>query len=126
MRKHTIKQIKKNNLVWLLNGPECSYKNAQKYIKELNKKNINNHNNWRLPTLEEAIQLIKTEKISKLTKEKFGLIDIWTNTKYSGSFAYSASYAWGVDFGHGHCHYDHIHVDDVRAVRAVRAVRSKN
>ncbi|MCK6621260.1 MAG: DUF1566 domain-containing protein [Calditrichia bacterium] len=93
-------------------------KNAQKYIAELNREKFAGYGDWRLPTLEEAMSLVKPEQ------NKDGLyIDpvfapeqgwIWTADEAS------ASVAWVVSFGHGGCD-----VLDIEASSGcVRGVRS--
>jgi hypothetical protein len=44
-------------LMWQQSGSKKvkSYKEAKEYIKKLNKKQFAGYNNWRLPTLEEAV-----------------------------------------------------------------------
>jgi hypothetical protein len=97
-----------------------AYADAEKYIRELNTKRFAGYNDWRLPTLEEAMSLMERE-----TKQGGLYIDpvfdhqqtwIWTADKDS------AGRAWFVDFGFGGC--GHYGFGLSRYVRAVRSGQS--
>lgn len=49
-------------LTWQQTGSLKSYVNIEKYIRGLNQQNFGGHKTWRLPTLEEAMSLIKPQK----------------------------------------------------------------
>ncbi len=49
-------------LTWQQTGSLKRYVNIEKYIRELNHQNFGGHKTWRLPTLEEAMSLIKPQK----------------------------------------------------------------
>jgi hypothetical protein len=92
-----------------------TYADAENYIRELNKKGVAGYNDWRLPTLEEAMSLME---LSKKNGDLY--IDpvfdktqrwIWTADKFP------AGVAWVVGFYGGHCLYG-LYVS--RYVRAVR------
>ncbi|MCI0619320.1 DUF1566 domain-containing protein, partial [bacterium] len=104
-------------LRWQQSGSEkkMSHEEAQAYVEQLNKTKWEGYNDWRLPTLEEAMSLIEP------TKDKNDLYInpifaseqrwIWTADKKS------AEAAWVVHFGRGSCQDLHIDVY-VRAVRS--------
>jgi hypothetical protein len=106
-------------LTWQQSGTPDSknYAEAEKYVRELNAQRFAGYNDWRLPTLEEAMSLMEREK-----KNGDLYIDpvfdrtqrwIWTADKES------AGRAWRVGFNYGYCvHYG---LDDATFVRAVRS-----
>lgn len=112
-----------SGLLWQQAGSSeyMDYEDAQKYIAKLNREKFAGHGDWRLPTLEEAMSLVKREH------NKDGLyIDpvfapeqrwIWTADEAS------ASDAWVVHFGYGYCGDFDIGVLDY-AVRGVRSGQS--
>ncbi len=104
-------------LTWQQSGsPESlTFATGQEYIQKLNDQKYANYNDWRLPTLEEAMSLMKP------TKNKDGLfIDanfdstqwaLWTVDEFG------ASVAWVVYFYGGSC-FNHCVSDGyVRGVR---------
>ena len=104
--------------MWQQSGSPQSiiYTDAEKYIQELNQKKFAGYDDWRLPTLEEAMSLMEASK-----KNGDLYIDpafdktqswIWTADKSS------AGVAWVVHFSLGRCHDDLLSYFDV--VRAVR------
>ncbi len=108
-----------SGLMWQQSGfaYTMSYNKAKSNIARLNRDKFAGYNDWRLPTLEEAMSLMEPTKMSG------GLhIDpmfdnnqryIWT------ADLYSAHSAWVVYFGDGQCYYSAISYNDsyVRAVR---------
>lgn len=55
-----------NGVTWQLGGCDLtSIKKVRSYIDELNRENFAGHNDWRLPTLEEALSLMKPVKNAK-------------------------------------------------------------
>jgi hypothetical protein len=94
------------------------YQDAKKYINRLNREQFAGFTGWRLPTLEEAMSLMESEKkngdlyINPVFDPKQGWI--WTTDHYS------ASHAWGVFFDSGGCYDGDIAVFNIY----VRAVRS--
>ena len=91
---------------------------AQEYVRSLNEKKYAGYDDWRLPTLEEAMSLVEP------VQNKEGLfispvfdraqVRIWTADKQS------ASRAWFVNFIYGSCYYGDIDNFSLNYVRAVR------
>jgi len=93
------------------------YSEAEKYIRELNNKSFAGFTDWRLPTLEEAMSLMETQKKNGnlYSDSKFGQTQrsIWTADKDS------AGRAWYVSFSVGFCYLNDLgHDYYVRAVRS--------
>ena len=107
-------------LMWQQSGSSGSttiYENAKKYIDQLNRERFAGFNDWRLPTLEEAMSLMEPEKSSNglYIEPVFDETQrfIWTSDQYS------ASRAWSVGFTYGGCGPNPLGI-----VISVRAVRS--
>lgn len=107
------------NLIWQQSGSsyEMPYQNVQEYISKLNEEQFAGFQDWRLPTLEEAMSLMeKTKNIDKLyidpifaSKQKsFYTSDMENEMK-----------AWVINFDWGTCGRSAINMysDYVRAVR---------
>ncbi len=106
-------------LYWQQGGSSkhMNYTEAKDYIAKLNRNKFAGYDDWRLPTLEEAMSLMEPEK-----KNGDLYIDpafdktqrwIWTGDKHNAS-----SGAWSVDFDLGGCYWNFLDFDDyVRAVR---------
>ncbi len=115
------KVVKDNatGLMWEQSGSKetMDFRGAKAYVDKLNRDRFADNSDWRLPTLKEAITLLKKEKnnnglyvgVEFDEKQKW----IWTSDMYS------ASRAWVVGFTTGSCSYDDIG-DDLLYVRAVR------
>ncbi|ODS32365.1 MAG: hypothetical protein SCARUB_02516 [Candidatus Scalindua rubra] len=115
-----------SGLMWQRSGSGASYKNFEEvnaYIRQLNSKSLAGYSDWRLPTLEEAMSLMKsTENKDELYIDaKFDEEQEWiiTSDPYKGFFGPSASSAWVVDFGNGSCGSNDF-IDDGDYDRAVR------
>ncbi len=104
-------------LMWQQSGSQkyMPYVEAENFVRDLNNKRFAGFNDWRLPTLEEAMSLMEPKKHGDLYLDP--IFDrtqrwIWTADKYS------AGAAWVVDFFNGYCLYDVVDDDDdVHAVR---------
>lgn len=109
---------KTTGLMWQQSGSEkhMIYDEAHNYIRQLNQKGFADYSDWRLPTLKEAITLLKPGKTDK-DLYIASLFDneqkwIWT------SDLSSAASAWVVHFIIGSCHRYYLHLSySVRAVR---------
>jgi len=110
------------NLYWQQAGSDAmrNYDDAENYIKKLNEDKFAGVDNWRLPTLEEAMSLVENERKYRPGYGYYidGIFDktqwrIWTVDKES------ASRAWVVYFFDGGCSVDLIDFSFLH-VRAVR------
>jgi hypothetical protein len=90
-------------LTWQQSGSKyyMNHADAEKYILDLNNRNFAGHNDWRLPTLEEAMALMepKTNKDGLFIDRVFDTkqLRIWTSSKPS------VGVAWLVIFFSGIC-----------------------
>ncbi len=108
-------------LTWQQSGSDnyMIYQRIQAYLNNLNKSQFAGFNDWRLPTLEEAMSLMEPQKsdnglhINPLF-DKTKLI-IWT------ADLSKASSAWAVDFYFGWCSGDNGFTAVSHKVRAVRS-----
>ena len=109
------------NLMWQQSG--FTYKiesnDSKKCIKELNKICFAGYNDWRLPTLEEAMSLIEPQKsdsglhINAVFDKKQNWI--WTSDRYM-----NGTQSWYVSFLNGSCGNMHLFNYGYDYVRAVR------
>lgn len=110
-------------LMWQQSGsPESgNYADAERYISELNGQKFAGYNDWRLPTLEEAMSLMEpTQKNGNLFIDP--VFDktqryIWTADKQS------AGVAWCVALYSGNCGFPNVDLNTL-SVRAVRSEQS--
>ncbi len=105
-------------LTWQQSGSErIGFDDAKSYIEGLNRDKYGGFNDWRLPTLEEAMSLMepKENEAGLYIDPVFGSTPkwIWTSDKES------ASRVWIVDLTHGYCPHRHVFTTnyDIRAVR---------
>lgn len=104
-------------LMWQESGSTkyMNYAEAQKYLQTLRAKNLAGFNDWRLPTLEEAMSLMAPQKQGDLYLDR--VFDhqrryIWISDHLEGGTA------WVVNFDDGYCN---VHpVDGDVYVRVVR------
>ncbi len=93
-------------LMWDKSGSDkmMNYENAKIFLKKLNREQYAGKSDWRLPSLKEAITLIKQEKnsdglfIDSIFDKKLRFI--WTSDKVN------ALNVWIVNFAYGGCSYN--------------------
>lgn len=115
---------KTTGLTWQRSGSdkEITLAKAKEYVRDLNQQRFADYNDWRLPTLEEAMSLMEPQKksgtlhIDPVFDSKQRLI--WTADEFRASFR--ASWTWSVNFGSGKCNHFEVH----GLTYFVRAVRS--
>jgi len=115
-----------SGLMWQQSGSlkELTYEKAKKWVEQLNRKGYAGFHDWRLPTLEEAMSLMKPEQklgdfyIDPVFNRKQEWI--WTSDRVKGE---SSALAWGVNFYYGKCDWS-IFDDVISSVRAVRSGQS--
>ncbi|NIU01304.1 MAG: DUF1566 domain-containing protein [Nitrosopumilaceae archaeon] len=91
-------------LMWERSGSNYMmyYEGAQNYVDSLNNANFAGHNDWRLPTLEEAMTLMKKGKVSPgqlLIDPLFDSEQWWIVTADQDS----TNWAWIVYYSNGYC-----------------------
>lgn len=106
-------------LTWHQGGSEkyMGFEEAQQYIEQLNRKGCGGYNDWRLPTLEEAMSLMEPEK-------KHGNLYIDPVFDKAQTFILTADktptgHVWYVNFSNGVCNFSSpgSRIFYVRAVR---------
>jgi hypothetical protein len=109
---------KATGLVWQESGPATAmtYADAEKYVFNLRSQHFAGFNNWRLPTLEEAMSLMKPDR-------KSGILYIHPIFDRGQSWIWTSDLAnvgvvWVVYFSYGDCG-----IDIVKGTNFVRAVR---
>ncbi len=107
-------------LTWQQSGSKdhITYDEAKRYITQLNRDKFAGYNDWRLPTLQEAITLLDQGKNSEglFIGSEFDSTQRWIWT----SDLSSASDAWVVSFRIGSCVYGSFGSGNLNSVRAVR------
>ncbi|HEX9974426.1 MAG TPA: DUF1566 domain-containing protein [bacterium] len=109
-----------SGLMWQKSGSLRSMwlETAKQWIEELNRISYAGHNDWRLPTLEEAMSLMKKERLNgdmhiDLMFDK-NQTSIWTSDMTT-----AGSRAWVVFFNYGSCYANCFDFNNfVRAVRS--------
>lgn len=109
-------------LTWQQSGSEkmMNYEKTQAYVVGLNQEKFVGYNDWRLPTLEEAMSLMEPQvKNGDLYIDpKFGPTQllIWTADMYPYPST-GGVVVWVVNFIHGNCGHGDVSAFFVRAVR---------
>lgn len=110
-------------LTWQHSGSQrkVSYDEAGAYIDNLNKQHFAGWDDWRLPSLEEAMTLVKGSKNKNglHTSDKFDATQKWIWTANPGR----NDHAWVVFFGQGFCDLEPTTSRNTFYVKAVRTAR---
>lgn len=111
------------DLMWQKSGSGTyiTYKDAQKYIKELNRQKFAGYNDWRLPTIPELMSLLEPEERSNglYVNPIFDSNQIWCWSADRLPGSGSSGAAWSVLFDGGNV--DWYDLDDKYSVRVVRS-----
>ncbi len=109
---------KATGLMWQQSGSDnrISLLEVKSYISALNRENFAGYNNWRLPTLEEAISILEPKNNETDNMFIDPIFDgrqrlIWTSDKFKTNFY------WVVNFTNGVCIFSFSFSNFVRAVR---------
>ena len=128
IHQYELKQLKDDKivldhvagLIWEQSGSldQRNYQNARKYVIDLNRKQFAGFNDWRLPTLEEGMSLMKPvqSRNGLHIDEHFDAKQdwIWTADRHN------SSEFWQINFINGDCYPGH--QNDRFYVRAVRPI----
>ena len=94
------------------------YKQAKFWIEELNRIDYANYHNWRLPTLEEAMSLMKKEQ----RNGELFIDPIFDQTQkgiWTSDLTQNGSLAWVVFLNYGSCYVNCFDLENyIRAVRS--------
>lgn len=109
-----------SGLMWQQGGSSesVSFKQAKYWIEELNRIEYANYHDWRLPTLEEAMTLMKKEKKNGelFLDPSFDQTQKWI---WTSDLTQSGSLAWVVFFNYGSCYVNCFDLNNyIRAVRS--------
>jgi len=113
------------NLMWQQSGSpkEMNFKDAEEWVKELNLRSYAGFEDWRLPTLEEAMSLLEpTQKNGYLYIDSvFDGEQVWI---WTADQAKDDSRVWAIHFLFGRCNFSP--TDIKHYVRLVRSEQSSN
>ncbi|MBD3255140.1 MAG: DUF1566 domain-containing protein [Candidatus Lokiarchaeota archaeon] len=113
-------------LMWQQGGPSNygRYKDTKKDIDELNMNRFAGYDDWRLPTLEEAMSLMEPERYNSglHIDPVFDSMQRWI---WTADAIISERRQWVVYFYYGYCDYDDLNYSSLY-VRAVRSGQSSN
>ena len=109
-------------LMWQQGGSKnsMSYEDAKQWVTELKRNRFAGFNDWRLPTLEEAMSLMESEQENGLHINP--IFDSKQSWIWTADMIYGESRAWVVNFNLGYCYRYYLYVD--YCVRAVRSGQS--
>ena len=113
-------------LMWQQSGSnkEIKFNKMEKWIKKLNKRGYAYFDDWRLPTLEEAMSLIEPKRGESglYIDSLFDTKQIWI---YTSDVVKDKPWWWTVSFTDGRCGREAF--DELKYhIRAVRSVQSSN
>jgi hypothetical protein len=109
-----------SGLIWQQDGSAKSmiFKQAKFWIEELNRIEYANYHDWRLPTLEEAMSLMKKEQ----KNDELFIDPLFDQTQkgiWTSDLTQNESLVWVVFFNYGSCYVNCLDVNNyIRAVRS--------
>ena len=108
-------------LTWQQSGSSnyMNYADAEKYVRDLNAKKFAGYNDWRLPTLDEAMSLMEPKPSGSLYIDP--VFDRTQNWIWTADKADSAGVAWVAGFYDGICYRSHVRLQR-RASCALRTI----
>ncbi len=114
-------------LMWHQSGSddEMGWDDAKKWVKDLNSEEAYaGYNDWRLPTLEEAVSLLESNWDDSYIDHVFSKEqkwEIWTGDGYKYEYEGGSETAWSVEFCYGYVRgFNPGYSNNVRPVRSVR------
>jgi len=115
-----------SGLIWQQSGSSnmMNYEQAKKWIEELNQKGFAGYHNWRLPTLEEAMSLMESEKRETMPFNYLYIAPEFDKPSVFWTFNLVQSldsFVWNVDLRYGNCEYTY--AKSTMWVRAVCSMR---
>ncbi len=115
-------------LMWQQSGSpnNIKYNDVQKYIAQLNREKLGGYDDWRLPTIEELLSLLESEKqsnglhIDPIFDEPEEYSWYWSCDSIRIKGESSSESAWHVSFNSGYVYWNYFFFDGsyVRAVRS--------
>jgi hypothetical protein len=115
----------RTNLIWQQNGSseQMNFENAKKWLEKLNQECYAGFQDWRFPTLEEAMSLMESEP----KNDSLYIDSVFMKTQeviWTCDFQKDESQKWIVSFSRGFCGLStHFSDDYVRAVRQDEHIR---
>ena len=108
-----------SGLMWQQNGSSelMWYDKAKKWVEQLNQEGYAGYRDWHLPTLEEAMSLMKWER----SNDNLYIDPLFDKSQYciwTSDLAEKESQAWVVFFNYGYCHVNYFDFNNfIRVVR---------
>jgi len=104
-------------------GGYLTYKEAKRWLKELNKRGYAGYKDWRMPTVDEAASLLESSKMNGdlYIAPDFSDKEWWTWTGDKCEDGEGSEAAWGVHFYFGRVNWVNVN-DECVSVRPVRSV----
>lgn len=109
-----------SGLMWQQSGSleVMTLTKSKHWIKDLNIRNFGSFNDWRMPTLEEAMSLMKSEKKNGIYLDN--IFDIKQYRIWSSDKVKNKPHAWIIYYNFGFCcHQSVLNSEYVRAVRSI-------
>ena len=112
-------------LMWHQGGSDdMEWNKAKEWVEDLNSDGYAGYNDWRLPTLEEAVSLLESNWDDSYIDHVFSKEqkwEIWTGDGYKYEYEGGSETAWSVEFCYGYVRgFNPGYSNNVRPVRSVR------